>query len=442
MSRILFVYPNQGTELRIPLAISILIAQLRQHGHEVKLFDPTFLGKFKTDNELRLDVKTTNLTDLVGKVEDVNPRTMLNGIIADFNPDFIMVSVVERNYNTAKTLLSGVDVPVLCGGILPTIAPEFLKSQNWVDYICVGEGENQINNFLLNPQNITPKNLCSMDELPFQDWSDFDERHLLKPFMGKVYRGGAFEFSRGCGKSCSFCVAPQIRAKMAGCGKYHRTKSPEHCIAEIESKKYRYNLQMIAFGDTDFLQGVPKDQMKRLLELYASEIDLPFTMQASVETLTNPEILKLLRKAQCCAISVGVESGSEKIRKSVIKKAIPIDVFKRAFKLCRDYGLRITANYMVGLPTETEKDVYETIKLNKILNPPSIAVTYFTPFMGTELYDTCIKEGFYQPFKENVYEMPPLRMPQLSQERIIGLVKEFTDDFKSYQKEIDVLSGV
>jgi radical SAM superfamily enzyme YgiQ (UPF0313 family) len=260
--------------------------------------------------------------------------------------------------------------------------------------------------------------------------------------MGKVYRGGAFEFSRGCGKSCSFCVAPQIRKKMEGCGKYHRTKSPENCIQEILGKKFRYNLSMVAFGDTDFLQGVPKDQMKRLLELYASEIDLPFTMQASVETLTNPEILKLLRKAQCCAISVGVESGSEKIRKSVIKKAIPIDVFKRAFKLCRDYGLRITANYMVGLPTETEKDVYETIKLNKILNPPSIAVTYFTPFMGTELYDTCIKEGFYQPFKENVYEMPPLKMPQLSQERIIGLVKEFTDDFKSYQKEIDVLSGV
>jgi radical SAM superfamily enzyme YgiQ (UPF0313 family) len=397
------------------------------------------MGKFKTDNELRLDVKETNLTDLVGKVEDVVPKDALRSIISDFSPDFIFVSMVERNFSTAKDLLLGVDVPILAGGILPTIAPEFVKSQNWVDYICVGEGERSVIDFLDKSSDKYPKQLIDMDDVEFQTWTDFDERHLLKPFMGKVYRGGAFEFSRGCGKSCSFCVAPQIRKKMAGCGKYHRTKSPEYCINEILDKKIHYKLNMVSFGDTDFLQGVPKDQLVTLLNDYSERINLPFTIQCSVETLTNPEILKLLRKAQCCAISVGVESGSDKIRKSVIKKAVPIDVFKRAFKLCRDYDLRITANYMVGLPYETEKDVYETIKLNKILNPPSIAVTYFTPFMGTELYDTCIKEKFYQPFQENVYEYPPLKMPQLSQERIVGLVKEFTDDFKSYQKDFNVL---
>jgi len=133
-----------------------------------------------------------------------------------------------------------------------------------------------------------------------------------------------------------------------------------------------------------------------------------------------------------------VESGSDRIRKSVIKKAIPIEIFKKAFDLCRRYNLRVTANYMVGLPYETEKDVLDTIKLNRLLNPPSIAVTFFTPFMGTELYDVCIKEDFYQPFQENVYEYPPLRMPQLSQERIVGLVKEFSDDFKSYQRDFNV----
>jgi radical SAM superfamily enzyme YgiQ (UPF0313 family) len=403
------------------------------------LFDPTFLGTFKTDNELRLDVKTTNLTDLVGKVEDVEPRTMLNGVIADFNPDFIMVSVVERNYNTAKTLLSGVDVPVLCGGILPTIAPDFVLKEDWVDYICVGEGEGSVLSFLDKQENQYPKQLINMDEVPFQDWTEFDERHLLKPFMGKVYRGGAFEFSRGCFKSCSFCVAPAIRKKMEGLGTYHRTKSPIHAIQEIEGKKYQYKLQMIAFGDTDFLSAVPRLVLREFFELYERYIGLPFTIQTSVEQLCDPEILEMLQTAQCCAISVGVESGSEKIRKSVIKKAVPIEVFQKAFRLCRERNLRITANYMVGLPRETEEDVYETIRLNKKLNPPSIAVTYFTPFMGTELYELCLREGFYQPFRENVYEYPPLRMPQLSQERIVELVKEFSDEFKSYQKDFSIV---
>ena len=92
---------------------------------------------------------------------------------------------------------------------------------------------------------------------------------------------------------------------------------------------------------------------------------------------------------------------------------------------------------MVGLPTETEKDVQETIEFNKYLNPPSIAVCYFTPFMGTELYDLCVRDGLYEPFQENVYDYPPLKMPQLPQNRIKELVKEFTDDFATYKKEIE-----
>jgi radical SAM superfamily enzyme YgiQ (UPF0313 family) len=440
--KILFIYPNHQSELRVPLAISILIAKLRSAGHTVKLFDSTFYGKFKTDDEIRLDVEKTNLTDLVGKVDNVEPRSALNNVISSFHPEFIFTSLVERNFQTAKELLRDVSIPILVGGILPTIAPDFVSSQDWIDYICVGEGEDTVLDFLKDPKDIYPIKLPNLDETPFQDWSDFDQRHLLKPFMGKVYRGGAFEFSRGCGKSCSFCVAPQIRKTMVGCGKYHRTKSPERVIEEITIKQEGYGLDMISFGDTDFLQGVPKDVIKRFLRMYSDCIKLPFTIQTSVETLTDPEILDWLHTAQCCAISVGVESGSDRIRKSIIHKSLPKELFKKAFKLCREHNLRLTANYMVGLPTETEEDVYETIKFNKELNPPSIAVTYFTPFMGTELYEKCIKDGLYEPFQENVenvYELPPLKMPQFSQEQIIESVKRFTDDFKTYQKDFSIL---
>jgi radical SAM superfamily enzyme YgiQ (UPF0313 family) len=162
-------------------------------------------------------------------------------------------------------------------------------------------------------------------------------------------------------------------------------------------------------------------------------------MQCSVATLLDENILKLLRQAQCCAISVGVESGSEKIQKQVIKKVIPVDLIKKAFALCRKHELRVTANYMIGLPYETEDDVRKTIELNRIVNPPSIAVTFFTPYIGTELYDICMKEGFYKPFSENIYEYPPLDMPQLKPNRIKELVKEFTSDFATYQKDYHIL---
>jgi len=80
---------------------------------------------------------------------------------------------------------------------------------------------------------------------------------------------------------------------------------------------------------------------------------------------------------------------------------------------------------MIGLPTETEKDIYDTIKLNRLLNPPSIAVTYFTPFMGTELYDTCIKEGFYEPFKKMYTEYPHLKCPSYPKKGLFHWLKSF-----------------
>jgi len=451
--RVLFFYPNIGTELRIPLALSILIACVRKAGHQVKLFDTTFYGKFKTDNEAMEKMGThkhTNLNDLVGETINIDPKIDLNLTIKRYKPDLICTSLVERNFNTARKLLKDVDVPVLVGGIMPTIAPDYVIDEDWVDMICVGEGENTIIDFLegWSPKtlNIWTKELANslrplvnLDEIPQQDWSDFDKRHLLKPFMGKVYRGGAFEFSRGCFKSCTFCVAPKLRKVQEGYGNYHRTKTPSIAIDEIVNKVHEYALEMVCFGDTDFLSGVRKDIMWEFLELYIERVNIPFTIQTGVETLLNEEKLKLLRRAKCCAISVGVETGSEKIRKTVIKKNVPLGLIKKAFELCRKYELRVTANYMVGLPYETEKDVRETIKLNKIINPPSIAVTFFTPFMGTELYDICVREKFYRPFSENVYEYPPLDMPQLRPERIKELVKEFTDEYKTYQEDFNIL---
>ena len=106
--------------------------------------------------------------------------------------------------------------------------------------------------------------------------------------------------------------------------------------------------------------------------------------------------------------------------------------------MCRDYNFRTTANYMIGLPYETEEDVQQTIDFNRKINPPSVAITYFTPFLGTELYDLCVAEGFYSGFEphQNVYKYSPLKMPQLSSRRIDELIRIFMDDFESYKRDI------
>ena len=67
-----------------------------------------------------------------------------------------------------------------------------------------------------------------------------------------------------------------------------------------------------------------------------------------------------------------------------------------------------------------------------------MAITYFTPFLGTELYDLCVREGLYDGFdpSQNVYKYSPLKMPQLSASRIEELIRVFMEEFESYKNDI------
>lgn len=463
----LFVYPNFETSLRIPLALAIFSAILKERGHEALIFDPTFMSS-RYDADFRLMesrevVKRTKLEQVIGDLPEKDILEELDCAIKQFRPDIIAFSLLERNYHTFKRLLKHIkrmcpETPILVGGILPSIYPRLLVEDPEVDWVCVGEGESLIANLAdLWPDREAIQRLPNlwcrrngqivknplapledMEKVPDQDWQEFDARHLYKPFEGKVYVGGSFEWSRGCMNRCSFCVGPALREVYQARGpQYHRTKSVNKIINEIETKTQQYGLTLNAFCDTNFLQGIPKPMLADFCRQYQRKVGVPFIMQTSAESITEDKLLMLM-DAGCVTASIGVESGSQRMRQNVLKKGPTKDRIRRCFDLCRRHDFRLTANYMIGLPFETEEDVVDTIQFNRELNPPSIAIHYFTPFLGTALYDLALKEGFYKGFdpKASVYKTSPLTMPQLSQERIEELVQYFTEDFNGWKQEI------
>jgi len=472
--RTLFVYPNLSIAPRAPLAITILCAVLRANGHETLVFDPTFMNNALTTDYKRMEanqvVKKTKLDELIGEIKEADVHEELLKTIEEFQPDLIAHSLLERNYITFKDFISVIHkhfpkIPNLVGGILPTIYPDLLVNDPMVDWICVGEGENLLKRmgdlwpdvsaienlpglwFKNKEGNIiknTPDFPVDVESVPEPDYSGFDDRHMLAPFEGEVYLRGSVEWSRGCLSNCSFCVGPALRNTYSTPKKqYHRTKSVPKLIQELIHKKERYNLQLMAFCDTNFIQGIPLETLREFVYSYKKEINLPFIIQTGSEYITE-EKLGLLIEAGCVTASIGVESGSEFIRKKVLKKGPSKKKVREVFDLCRKMNFRVTANYMIGLPFETEEHVWETIRFNRELNPPSIAVTYFSPFLGTRLYDLCMEQGFYKGFDPHasVYDTSPLIMPQFPTERIREMVKIFTDDFNTWKQEADLKMDV
>lgn len=456
MAKVLFVYPNKEGYPIIPIGISILSGVLKNSGHETDLFDATFMMPQRLDHDAREKTGVVKKVDVVkhwGRAERFDIGEEFKKKITSFNPDLIAFSIVENNYGFAKSLFAiareASSVPIIAGGIFPTVAPEFIIEDDNVDIVCIGEGErsllellDRLNNKkdLSNIPNLIVKNdsgkiessfsaFYKWDPPVYQDWDIFDQRHLLKPFMGRMWRSGFFEASRGCPFSCSYCMNKIYQKKFKSLGAYRREKPIECVMNEIEYMKKEYSLEIIFFNDENFMM-MKDDRFKEFCRGFMDRISLPFFIQTSAETLLDEKYVRALKEAGCITIGIGIETGSEKIRKELLNKSTPNYVYQRSFDNCNKYKIRTTAYVMIGLPFETEEDILATADFCRKLNAESIAISIFAPYHGTALYETCVNNGFIEDrYHEDisVNYSSILKMPQLSKEKLEELYYKFND---------------
>ena len=454
MSRVLFVYPNKEGYPIIPLGISVLSGILKHYRHKVGLFDITFMIPERSDHDAREKtgvVKKVNVQEYWGSEGKADIEGELKKKIKSFNPDLIAFSIVENNYACSKRLFRLIKkitkAPIIAGGLFPTIKPELFIEDKNVDIVCVGEGEHAIvelakkldrSQDISNISNLIVKNKKKVirnkfaryydwEPLIFQDWSIFDKRHLLKPFMGKMQRTGFFELSRGCPYNCSYCINHLSQEIFKGLGRYNREKPLEYAIKEISHMKDAYGLELVFFNDENFLT-MKNERLLEFCDKYQSRINLPFFIMTRADTLLDEQKIAKLKKAGCITIGIGVESGNEEMRKKLLNKNIPNSVYERAFELCHKYGIRTTANIMMGLPFETEENILESAQFCRKLQARSLSLSIFAPYQGTRLRDICVDNGFV---KDRLYRNIAtinhsiLNMPQLSSKKIEELYYKF-----------------
>jgi radical SAM superfamily enzyme YgiQ (UPF0313 family) len=92
-----------------------------------------------------------------------------------------------------------------------------------------------------------------------------------------------------------------------------------------------------------------------------------------------------MKEAGCYKITIGVESGNEKIRYAT-GKLIDNEKFVEVFNMCNEIGIKTMANFIIGHPNEAIKDVLETIKFSIKLRPFNVLYTKMTPLPDVDLY--------------------------------------------------------
>ncbi|MFH1737461.1 MAG: radical SAM protein [bacterium] len=453
--RILFLYPRDNGEGQIPMGLSILCACLKQAGHTLKVFDTTFYPRIvlREMYESLGYLKKCDLREHGVIYHQEDPLEKFIETAREFQPDLIGLSAVTYSFNLGMSLIEGlrregIDTPVIVGGTHPTIVPEEVIQHELVDMVCVGEGEEAVVELcsLLDEghaptevRNIWYKcrksgriyrnpvrPLIALDKVPCPDWSYFSDMHLPRPFVGKVYRIGHVERSRGCPYQCSYCASAHMQKLYRGKGVYHREKSIGKVISELRYLREKHNIEMIRFWDDTFL-AMGRERFLEFSDTYRKEIGLPFMISTRPETVTQ-ERIAILKEMGVAAISMGIESGCERIRREVLNRKIKDETILRAFQIVREAGIRVTAFNMVGLPTETRKDVFKTIDLNRKARPDTTTANLMYPYPGTAIRTMCLDMGLVPDDIPTVdhNEESVLHLPDIDQEELLGLQRMFT----------------
>lgn len=452
--KILFLYPNSYLSIGIPQGIATLSALLKENGHEVKVFDFTFLKTKKSESQDYTNTMATcyvptayTLEDLVRNDPVVNINEHFCAVIQEFKPDFICLSAMSSSIDEGIKLLNNTkhcyNCPVIAGGVHSTIAPEDVLRNSVIDYVCIGEGEyalldfyesistgkdpKQIDNLAYNENGKLRINklrpfIC-MDDLPVPDWALFDQRHLFRPFKGKIYTGSFYIMSRGCLYNCSYCVNTSLKKIQKSCGRYFRFQSPKKTINDLTYLKNNFNATWFKFAD-DSIMMFDNDYLQELRE-GLMPLNIMFGCSVRPETVTREKVA-LLKEMGCVAMSVGIESGNEQIRRNVLNRKMSNELVKKAFNIINEFDIRVSTFNMIGLPNETRENVFETIRFNKELSVEACNVYVIYPYPGTEL---AIKYNKY--FRDENGEFIPVKnaadfeLSQMSPEEIKGLLKVF-----------------
>lgn len=327
-------------------------------------------------------------------------------------PDLVGFSSYDMNYHLiveAARYIKGIrpDTKIIVGGHNATLAPDDYMQIDAVDYVCLGEGEPVLNDLLcamsLGGDMETIKGLYfrrsdkkiirnparnlveDLDVLPNLDRMivDAQQREIdyLPMFVGK-----------GCPYSCTYCANNDMKNIYPNQNKYVRYRSPENIINEIMECKKNYEFKYVYFYDDIF--AFDYKWLEKFGELYrASFRDMPFHCLLRPEIATNEKCLKLLHDAGCNAISMGVESGSEKFRRLILGRKMTNETMIKAAKAIKKYGMELYAFMMVGLPGETFFDMLQSLWLNFKIGAKGVQTGIYYPIKKTALYRYCVEHN-------------------------------------------------
>ncbi|QFR48353.1 radical SAM protein [Sulfurimonas lithotrophica] len=322
-------------------------------------------------------------------------------IIRNSSIDIIGISAFISNYLfciefTKKIKDCFPNIKIVIGGPLPTSTPELVLDNCQVDVIVKGAGEmafiDIVNNIKLDSYYYNSNNNVvigyfpeNMDDLPSPDWElmDYKSYHYLPPWSDFPILS-----SRGCPYKCNYCYKIN--------GDVFKERSIDNLFEELLFVINKLERKTFMMQD-DLFFVKPKRVINFCNKIIENKLDIKWSAISRIDLL-NEEVAKLLSKAGCKSVGIGIESGSKDMLKAMNKK-LSLEKTAKNLAILRKYNIKAMPYVIIGYPGETLETLKETERFlidNKIYS----GMTYAFPFPATELWNIAKERNMLPDLKD------------------------------------------
>ena len=370
-----------------PLGIEVLAPIVRQHGHEVKMFD-TCHPLMKEEH--------------------------IAAAVRDEKPDVIALSFLSTTSYTATCSMaqrlkqSAPDTPIIVGGVFATInAKEILADSPNIDYVAKGEGEELLPELLENlesPGKVgglvwrsgseiienTPRPIIkNLDQFPYPDRKslpiDYIESMPLDvPAVLSLDRFCTIQTSRGCPYQCIYCGIPSLADRT------WRHRSPEHVLGEMQQLNDE-GYRSIYLTDDQFLLN--RTRISAICQgIIDRKLEFNWGCEGRVDSVATDQF-PIMAKANCNFLAFGVEAGTQKVLDR-LKKMQTLEQVEHAVSEAKRYGVEtIHGFFLVGSPDETKEEILESFRFAARIKLDTFGFNRLCAYRGTPLWRDYVERG-------------------------------------------------
>jgi len=380
-----------------------------------------------------LDFNTIITEKNISDYENLVTASLKEWLTSNPEAKIVGISVLFSGIFSRALKIAGIvkkirkDITVVLGGNHASIFPkEIIENCPEIDYVVIGEGEEQFLNLLKGItdidngiayrsngkvvirekthyiQDLATIGVTNYNQMSFANYYSPEREKWYNPKKHDIICAMPIATSRACPFNCNFCSMYHVM------GRKFRPRPPEVVLEELKILYHEYNIRYFRIID-DCSTFDKRNSMKLFSGIVDSDMDISFEFYngMSIKTLDN-ELIDVLVESGLLRASLAIESGSDFLRNKIMGKNISKDKIYEVYNyFAKNHPhVWLIGLFLIGLPEETVETLEDTIEMINNLKTIWPVYNIIVPFPGTRLWEQCVRGNLFLMEIKDVWKYP------------------------------------